>query len=380
LESLYWHLSIKNIDLNSIVAKKGSCCMRTVKIGIIGAGGICQTHLRALQSVEGTEVIAICDIVPERADATAKKFGIPNVFYDHRKMLEMDEIEAVSVLTYNQAHCGPTVDALRAGKHVLCEKPMAATLVDAAAMTKASHETDKILMIALKTRYSPHMIKAKKIAMSGALGDIYYSEAVACRRCGIPGWNNGSFMRKETAGIGAVADIGVYSLDAALFVMGHPKPIAVSGIANNLLGSKFVEPPVENAWEWDPKILTVEDFGAGSVRFDNGGMMVFKTSWVMHMDSLGETLFLGTKGGLKLDPLTLYRNEFGMMKDEKLNVESVEDIQLFISENIAFADAIRNHKPTPIPADQMLLTNVIIQGMIDSAAAGKEVAVSVPTV
>jgi len=286
-------------------------------------------------------------------------------------------VEAVNVTTYNQAHRAPTVDALHAGKHVLVEKPMAATLEDATAMTRAAHETGKILMIALKTRYSPHMQAAKAIMDSGALGDIYYSETVAARRCGIPG---GSFIRKDSAGIGTVADIGVYSLDAALNLMGHPKPVAVSGIANNILGTKFCK-PVLGSWKWDPEKLEVEDFGVASVRFENGALMIFKTAWIMHMDSLGGTFFLGTKAGLKLEPLTVFRHEWGALTDTVITgIPKVEDVDLFRLENLGFAEAIREGKPSPIPADQMLLTNVIIQGLIDSAAAGHEVQVSVPQV
>jgi predicted dehydrogenase len=362
---------------NHSAKKKESIFMRTIKIGLIGAGGIAQTHMTAVSAIEGVEVVAVCDLIKERAENTAKKFGIPLVVDTYQKILEMDEIEAVSVCTYNQAHCAPSVDALAAGKHVLCEKPMAATLVDATAMTKAAHASDKILMIALKTRYSPHMIAAKHIAESGALGDIYYAESVACRRNGLPGWPGSSFVFKEKAGIGAVADIGVYSLDASLYVMGHPRPVAVSGITNNLLGKKYSK-PVMGSWVWDPEELSVDDFGAGSVRFEDGRMMIFKTSWLMNMDSLGETLFLGTKAGLKLNPLTLYRDEFGTMNDVKIDVPQVPDIELFKSEYLAFADAIRNNKPSPIPSEQMLLTNVIIQGMNDSAAVGHEVQVSVP--
>ena len=350
--------------------------MRKVKVGLIGAGRIAQVHMRAITSIEGIEVVAVADIIKSRAEETAKKWGIPFVFEDYKKILEMEEVEAVNVVTYNQAHCAPTVDALHAGKHVLVEKPMAATLKDAAAMTQAAHESGKILMIALKTRYSPYMQAARAIAESGDLGDIYYSETVAARRNGIPG---DSFILKDTAGLGAVADIGVYSLDAALYVMGHPKPVAVSGIANNILGTKYCK-PVMGSWKWVPEDLEVEDFGVASVRFEDGSMMIFKTSWIMHMDSLGGTFFLGTKAGLKLHPLTVYRNEWGMLSDTVLQVPNVEDIELFKAENLAFADAVRENKPSPIPADQMLLTNVIIQGLIDSAAAGNEVAVSVPNV
>lgn len=350
--------------------------MKKLKMGLIGAGGIAQAHMRALSKTDEIEIVAVADIDLERAQKTAERWGIPQVYQDYHKILEMDEVEAVSITTYNQAHRAPTVDALHAGKHVLVEKPMAATLEDATAMTRAAHETDKILMVALKTRYSPHMQAAKAIMDSGALGDIYYSETVAARRCGIPG---GSFIRKDLAGIGTVADIGVYSLDAALNLMGHPRPVAVSGIANNILGARFCK-PVLGSWTWDPEKLEVEDFGVASVRFENGALMIFKTSWIMHMDSLGGTFFLGTKAGLKLEPLTVYRHEWGVLTDTVITGIPKDDVDLFLLENLGFAEAIREGKPSPIPADQMLLTNVIIQGLIDSAAAGREVQVSVPQV
>jgi len=351
--------------------------MRTVKVGIVGAGGISQTHCRAISEIQGTEIVAIADIFRDKAERSAKKWNIPHVYEDYHDMLAREDIEAVVVTTYNQAHRAPTIDALAAGLHVLCEKPMAATLEDAAAMTRAAHATDKLLMIALKSRYSETWQAAKGIMSTGALGDIYYSETVAARRCGIPGFAD-SFILKETAGIGAVADIGVYSLDEALWLMGHPKPVSVSGVASNTLGKSHV--PVRGSWKWDPAKLSVEDFGVAWVRFDNGAAMVFKTAWIMHMDDIGGTFFLGTKAGLKMRPLTVYRHEWGTMTDTQIKgIQEVEDIELFKREHLAFADAVREGKPSPIPADQMLLTNVIIQGLIDSSEAGREVAVAVPS-
>jgi predicted dehydrogenase len=352
--------------------------MKPVKMGFIGTGGIAQSHLRAISDVDEIEVVAAADIVLENAQKAAQRWNIPHVYQDYREMLDRADIEAVNICTYNQAHCRPTVDALKAGKHVIVEKPMAATLEDAAAMTAAAHETDKILMVALKARYSDTRMAAQGIADSGALGDIYYSETVAARRCGIPARD--SFLRKETGGIGASADIGVYSLDAALCILGHPKPVAVSGVANNILGTQYCK-PVMGCWVWDPEKLEVEDFGIASVRFENGALMTFKTSWIMHMDSLGGTFFLGTKAGLRLNPLTVYRHEWGVLTDTIVqNVRDTEPQEQFRRENVAFAEAIRQNKPSPIPADQMLLTNVIIQGLIDSAAAGREVEVTVPSV
>lgn len=348
--------------------------MRTVKLGLIGAGGIAQVHCRAMNDIPGAEFVGVADISHERAENTAKRWNIPNVFTDYHDLLALDDVEGVVITTFNQAHRAPAVDALKLNKHVLVEKPMAATLDDAAAIAAAAKRSKAILMVALKTRYSPGMQAAQAIIDAGTLGDVYYSETVAARRCGIPG---GSFIGKDTAGIGTVADIGVYSLDAALCILKHPKPIAVSGIANNTLGKSHK--PVVGSWRWDPDKLEVEDFGVAWVRFENGAAMVFKTAWIMHMDDLGGTFFLGTRAGLRLHPLTLFRHEFGLMTNTTTqDVPVVEDIELFRREQLAFADAIREGKPSPIPADQMLLTNMIIQGLIDSAAAGKEVALMMP--
>jgi predicted dehydrogenase len=352
--------------------------MKPLKIGLIGAGGIAQTHMRALAKTEDIEVVAVCDIVEEKAIRTAETFGVPNVFVDYQDLLAIDEIEAVNICTWNQAHRAPTVDALHAGKHVLVEKPMAATLVDATAMTKAAKETGLVLMVGVQPRFGYARRTAKAIVDAGTLGDIYYAEAVACRRCGIPG---GSFVKAETAGIGTVADIGVYALDEVLHLMGHPKPVSVSGIANNLLGRAYkpVEGAVQWASDWAPEDLEVEDFGVATVRFENGALLVFKTSWIMHMDSLGSNLILGTKAGLKMNPLTIFTNEYNRLVDITPQPGS-KDGDLFLAKNMAFAEAIWEGKPSPIPAEEMLITNVIIQGLIDSAAAGREVAVTVPEV
>jgi predicted dehydrogenase len=231
-------------------------------------------------------------------------------------------------------------------------------------------------MIALKLRYTPQVIKAKEIIDAGTLGDIYYAETVADRRRGNPG---GSFVRKATAGFGAAADIGVYALDTALYLMGHPKPVAVSGITSNYLS-------LHNTWNPRLKETEVEDFACGWVVFDNGARLVFKTCWCMNMDSLGGTIFLGTKAGLRIgvgevrgpqEGVTIYRDEFGQPTD--ICIPTGRSVDVFRAEDAAFVDAVREGKPSPIDPDGMLLTNVIIQGVIDSSEAdGREVEVTVP--
>jgi len=351
--------------------------MKTVRLGLIGAGGIAQAHCGAIADINGVKIIAASDIVKENVKRTADRWGISKTFTDYNEMLKMDELDGVVVCTPTAVHGPPTVAALKAGKHVLCEKPMEASLKSATEMVCTAHETGKILMVALKLRYSPQVMKAKEIVNAGTLGDIYYAETVADRRRGNPG---GSFIRKATAGFGAAADIGVYALDTALYLMGHPKPVAVSGITSNYLSK-------HSTWNPSLKKTEVEDFAAAWVLFDNGARLVFKTCWCMNMDSLGGTIFLGTKAGLRIgvgevrgpqEGVTIYRDEFG--QPTNISIPTGRPTDLFKSEDTAFVDAVREGKPSPIDPDGMLLTNVIIQGAIDSAeAGGREVEVTVPT-
>jgi predicted dehydrogenase len=336
-----------------------------------------QAHCRAISAIDGADIIAVSDLVEANLERATANWGIKKTFADYNEMLKMDELDAVLVCTPTAVHGAPTVAALRAGKHVLCEKPMEATRDAATEMVRASHETGKILMVALKLRYTPQVIKAKEIIDAGTLGDIYYAETVADRRRGNPG---GSFIRKATAGIGASADIGVYALDTALYLMGHPKPVAVSGITSNYLS-------LHNTWNPALKETEVEDFGVGWVVFENGARLVFKTSWCMNMDSLGGTIFLGKKAGLRIgigevrgpqEGVTVYGDKEGEIYDQTFT--DFKSVDVFRAEDTAFVNAVRDGKPSPIDPDGMLLTNIIIQGVIDSSEAdGREIEVTVPT-
>jgi len=343
--------------------------MRTVRIGVIGAGGISNAHMGGYKQLEGVEVVAVADVVPGKAKEWAERYGVPNAFEDYRELLAMPEVDGVSVCTYNRAHMPPTVDALRAGKHVLCEKPMAHSLEDAVAMLKAARETGKILTIGLHSRYSRRQQLAKEIATSGALGAIYYGEIVSHRRRGIPG---GTFINKETAGGGAVIDIGVYSLDTALEILGHPKPVSVSAITMDRIGKSHT--PAQGTWRWDPEKFNVDEFGAAWIRFENDSVLLFKTSWAVHADSLGKSFFLGDKGGLQLDPFEVYRDEFGALVNitPKLGEDRVDR---FKEETQQFVTAIREGRRAPIPAEEVVWTNVIMDGIYRSAAEKREVAV-----
>ena len=346
------------------------------KTAIVGAGGISRAHLRALQALDHVDVIGVADIVPGKAQDYADTYGISHAFERVEDLLALANLDAVHVCTFNQAHREPTVAALDAGLHVIVEKPMAARLDDATAMVEASRSNNRLLMCAVKSRFSDDVMTAREVFESGKLGRIYYAESIAQRRRGIPGR---TFISEATAGFGATADIGVYALDTALWLMGHPTPVSVSGITLTEIG--LSGPPKRGIhWNWDPSQLDVEEFGAGWIRFENGAVLVLKSVWAMHMESVGETFVLGTEGGLQLTPqLTLYKDTCGVLSDVKLHVEKSSAREQFIREIDAFYQAIELGLPSPIDPWEALMTNVIIQGLLDSARqGGVEIQVSMP--
>ncbi|MFC1716632.1 Gfo/Idh/MocA family protein [Candidatus Poribacteria bacterium] len=361
--------------------------MDTIKVGLVGTGGIGNHHAKTYEPIKGIEIVAVCDIVPGKARQFAEKWGIPkkNAFTSYNKMLEMDEIDTVSVCTYNQAHRRPTVAALKAGKHVLCEKPMAAKLSDATAMVRTAKESGKILHIAIHSRYQPGIVMSRKIVEAGILGDIYYSESAGCRRRGIPGH---TFIYKRTAGFGAVVDIGVYNMHNTLFTLGYPKPVTVSAFTCDHIARQ--NPALKD--------MDVEEFGVAWVRFEDGSIMVFKISWAVHANSLGPNYFLGKKAGLSFSGPEVYADE--VPKDLKklaksegctlkveevknmvnIRIEGLKPIDVWETQVKAFMKAVRNDGPSPIDPEGVLITNVIMDGIARSVEKGKEVSVKVPEI
>jgi predicted dehydrogenase len=348
-----------------------------MKVGLIGAGNIAQAHLRhGWPAVEDAEIVAAADIIVEKAQETAERFDIPHAFEDYHEILAMDDVEAVDICTYNQSHMQPAVDALNAGKHVFVEKPMAAFLDDAVAMVRAAKQNDRILMCGVKSRYNGTWIAARKFAQSGKLGDIYYAQASGGRRRGVPGR---TFIRKETAGRGAVVDTGVYTIDNVLWVMGHPKPVSVDATVSNFIGTQ--KPlPIGAMREYDPDTLEVEDFGAAFIRFENGAVFSYMGAWAQHMDPQRLTYFLGTEAGLSMDPFTIYRDEAGYMTNTAPLIPETDNRATFGMELADFANAVAKGLPSPIPMEEVLLANVVMQGIFDSAEAGHAVALEVPEI
>ena len=347
--------------------------MDQINVGVIGTGGISGGHFKAYQQLPDVKILAVCDLMPERAQKAAEQWGAEKWFTDYNELLALPELDAVSVCTFNQAHRAPVVAALEAGKHVLVEKPLAATLEDAAEMVRAAKRTGKILQTGFWPRFGHEQQTAREMIRSGALGEIYYAQTIGGGRRRIPG---GTFLKMATSGSGTIADIGCYDLDRFLFITDHPKPTHVSAIASKKLGQAL--PNVPGDWGHDPSAIEVEDFGAAFVRFEEGFVLHFVSFWAAHAETLGPSVILGTKGGLQFGPLTLFRDEFGVMTN--VTPQHLPGIDGFLGEIKAFVHALRNGEPSPVDPEGVLLVNVIIDGIYRSAAEGREVEVTIPAV
>lgn len=348
--------------------------MRKIRVGIIGSGGIAQAcHMPAYQALAGVELHAVADINPQAARAAAEKFSVPHVFTDYRDLVAMPEIDVVSVCTPNAFHKGPTIAALKAGKHVLVEKPIAVNAAEGRAMLRAAKRAGKLLMVGLNNRFAATTQALKRAIDGGALGEIYFAEAVATRRRGIPGW--GGFTEKDKSGGGALVDIGVHILDLSLYLMGYPKPASVSGVVAAKFGPRTDLPRVEGGWAWDPKNFSVDDFGVGFVRFENGASLVLKASWAGNIgDPAFNCTLWGTEGGCRSDPIGIFTQAHGSLID--ITPVELPRVKSHWVEVERFIEAVRKGRPSPIPAEEALVTQQILDAIYRSSELGREVKLS----
>ncbi|MBL8058023.1 MAG: Gfo/Idh/MocA family oxidoreductase [Anaerolineales bacterium] len=277
--------------------------MKNIKVGIIGCGFIANgKHLPSMARIEGVEAAAFCDIVLERAQASAKQFGGPDalVCTDYRDVLKRADIDVIHVCTPNNSHAEISIAALQAGKHVMCEKPMAKTAAEAKAMLEASRATGKLLTIGYQNRFREDSLFMKALCEAGELGDIYLGKAFATRRRGVPVW--GVFMDKEKQGGGPLIDLATHAVDLTLWMMANYEPASVLGSTFDKIAK--LGSPANSMGVWDPAKFEVEDSAFGLVKFKNGATVVVEASWALNMIISNEamTLLCGTKAGADMFP------------------------------------------------------------------------------
>ena len=353
------------------MAKKKSSITDVVGIGIIGGGGIAQgVHIPGYQALKTAKVLAVADPVEATRQTVTERLGVESTYADYREMLERDDIHAVSVTTPNFLHMQATIDALNAGKHVLCEKPLAMNAKEGAKMVEAAKKNNRKLMCGYNHRFRPEIQTLKKFAEDGALGDMYFARVQALRRRGIPSW--GLFVSKEKNGGGPLIDIGVHMLDATLHVLGFPKPIAVSGKTYQMFGKKGDVMGLFG--QWDYKNFTVEDFAVAQVRFENGMTLSLESSFCANIaeSEIMNFQILGDKGGCTLQPLQMHTEQNMTLLDIQ-PAFLPQNVQSHFAQISSFVDSVLNDTPVYTPGEEALQVTRIIDAIYESSEKGREV-------
>ena len=354
---------------------------KVIKVGIIGCGGIANNkHMPALAKVKNCKMVAFCDIVIDKAIESAKKFGTPDAkcYEDYKELIADPDIDVVHVCTPNRSHSFITVDALEAGKHVMCEKPMAINPEEAKKMLDAKNRTGKKLSIGYQSRFRDDALYMKKEAEDGTFGDIYYAKATALRRRAVPTW--GVFLNEYEQGGGPLIDIGTHALDLTLWMMNNYKPKYCLGTTYHKLNRDTNQ---GNAWgNWDPEKFSVEDSAFGFVVMENGATIVLESAWALNTLDVREavTTVCGTLaggdmggGGLRINGIRNGRQYVlepsfkagGAAFNDGAKGESAAE-----REERLWIEAIRNDTdPVTLPEQAYVVTR-ILEGIYESARTG----------
>ena len=383
------------IDMNNFSSNQ---CEETVvnadkklRIGIIGTGGISGSHIRTYKAQPDVELVAGCDLIPGKAEKKFAECGVEGAkfFTDYKEMIDTMNLDAVSVCTYNRTHAECTIYALEHGLHVLLEKPMTVPLDEAVAIRKAEKKSGKIVSVGFQPRFDANMQMIKKIVQSGELGKVFYVQTGGGRRHGIPvSWSE-TFIENDKAGLGALGDIGCYSIDLVMNALGNPKPLTVSGTATDYFGTT----PEAYSQVGKPecaKKFSVDDFASAYIRLEGGIILDFRIAWYMHLDTPGDTIIMGTKGSLRVPstdcwngsfnkPMTIYHDVAGEPVQTQIPLLP-ETKDLWNRKIRSFLDSIHNGTEAPVPTSQIIYNQAILSGIQDSSECGHEVEINIPEI
>ncbi|MCG3420087.1 Gfo/Idh/MocA family protein [Oceanobacillus jordanicus] len=348
----------------------------TLKVGVIGAGSISESHLQSYASSKEAEIYAICDLNEQRAQDKAKKYHASQVYYDYNELLADENIEAVSICTWNNTHAEIAIAALHAGKHVLVEKPLCKTVEEALLVEQAVKQSGKVLQVGFVRRYATNTAIIKNFIDSNELGEIYYAKASCLRRLGNPG---GWFADKERSGGGPLIDLGVHIIDVCWYLMGRPKVKSVSGNTYSKLGNRS---NVQNlsfykAADYDPSKNTVEDLANAVIRFENGASLLVDVSFTLHAkeDKVAVNLY-GEKGGAELEPeLNLITEKHNTILNAVPQTDSAtfDFTQAFQNEIDHFIASVKGDKQTLSPVEDGVEIMKILCGIYESSEKGTEI-------
>ncbi len=352
--------------------------MSKMKVAIIGCGNIATSaHIPSYLQCENVEIKYFCDIIKEKAEKCVERYGCGIAIEDYHTAIEDPEIVALSVCTHNISHKTISVDALRAGKHVLCEKPSARIYSEALEMQKVQHETGKVLNIGVVCRFNASVEEVRRRIMAGMLGEVYHVFInFRCYRS-IPGIG-GAFTDKSQSGGGVLIDWGVHRLDQVMYCLGDPDPKSVTGVAYSKLGCDIKNYLYRSMWSEDTKdvngIFDVDDSVSAIIRTE-GPVISLEGAWAQNVDVDENYLdFLGTKAGIRLDycgGFTMYYSENGELKEERYELPADND--MYLEEIKSFLNCIETGEANRAHIDNAVKTSKIMQGIYDSSEAKKEI-------
>lgn len=350
--------------------------MDRIRIGVVGVGQIGKQHLKNYADIPGAELVAFCDIDEPELARVAALYGVTNTTTSYRELLKRDDIDAVDVCLHNNLHAPVAIAALEAGKHVYCEKPMAGSYRDAAAMLDAAKACNRKLHIQLAFLYTKETRAAKILVDNGRLGKLYHARSTGYRRRGRPyvdGYGTYSFVRKEIAAGGALYDMGVYHISQLLYLMGMPNVQRISG--------KTYQETAMDAARRESGRYDVEELGLGFVRFDGGLTLDIIEAWAIHLNAFEGSCIVGSEGGIRLDPFTFHNTQDEMLVDSTLNVSNAytrwHDVHgsgdVYDSSQQHWIAALQGRAPLIPSAEIALQTMLISEGIYLSDDLGREV-------
>ena len=367
---------------------------KKLRVGIVGTGWIAEAHIAKYKEMEDVEIVAGCDLIPGKAEKFFKTWGVEGVhcYENDLEMYAKENLDAVSVCTYNATHAECAINALNNGVNVLLEKPMCVTTEEAVEIMRAEKKSGKILSIGFQPRFDNDMKLVKEVVQSGVLGKIYYIQTGGGRRQGIPFPFGTTFIQPETGVIGAMGDIGCYSLDMVLNAVGYPKPLTVTGYTSDYSGKNPNYSGYVKAGHPEyADIFGVDDFAAAFVRLEGGIILDFRIAWAEHIDSPCDTIILGSEGGLRIPAtecwngtiggdMTLYHTVGTSLVETVIPRTGGERVDCFYHKVRSFLDAIHTGGEAPIPSSQIVYNQAIIDHIVKSSKEGKELVVEIPEV
>jgi predicted dehydrogenase len=347
-----------------------------VRIGVIGVGQIGKIHLDNYRSIAGAEIVAVADLNGTEAHRVAEVYGVPDVYTDFRELLARDDVQAVDVCLHNNLHMPVTVAALEAGKEVYCEKPMAGTYADALRMFEAARELGRKLHVQSALVFAPGTQAAKALVDDGALGRLYHARSAGHRRRGRPyvdGYGAMPFVQKQNAAGGALIDLGVYNLNAILYLLGNPQP-------ERIVGRTYQEIPLDER-RAEASGFDVEELAAGFVFFADGLTLDVIEAWAAYVDGFGSSCVLGSEGGVRLDPFGYFRSAGNLDLDATADLRSFSFRRTMVDEVGDAYDSAQKHwvaalqgRVPLIPMDEIALTSMLVsEGIYVSHELGREV-------